>query len=92
MEHQVNDSVLRQFWKEVVQRMGKFESVVTVGMRGDGDEPMSEENNIALLEKIVADQRNIIQDVTGKNPAETPQYGLCIRRSGLLRQRYACAG
>jgi hypothetical protein len=46
---------------------------VTVGMRGDGDEPMSEMANISLLERIVADQRNIIQDVTGKEPAEIPQ-------------------
>ena len=29
-------------------------------MRGDGDMPMSESANIALLEKIVADQRSII--------------------------------
>jgi hypothetical protein len=68
-----NDSVLRQFWKKGIQRMNSYESLVTVGMRGDGDMPMSEESNIALLEKIVKDQRNIIKEVTGKDPSTVPQ-------------------
>ena len=42
-------------------------------MRGDGDEAMEEGTNIALLEKIVKDQRNIITQVTGKRAEETPQ-------------------
>ncbi|HOC26184.1 MAG TPA: glycosyl hydrolase 115 family protein, partial [bacterium] len=45
----------------------------TIGMRGDGDEPMSEEANISLLERIVRDQRQIIAEVTGKPPEKTPQ-------------------
>jgi len=68
-----NEAKLREFWTEGVQRMGTNESVVTIGMRGDGDEPMSETANIALLEKIVADQRKIIAEVTGKQPGEVPQ-------------------
>ncbi len=47
--------------------------VATVGMRGDGDEAMSEGTAIPLLEKIVADQRRIIENVTGRPAAETPQ-------------------
>jgi hypothetical protein len=42
-------------------------------MRGDGDEPMSEESNIKLLEKIISDQRSIISQISGKDAAETPQ-------------------
>ena len=34
-------------------------------MRGDGDMPMTEGSNIALLERIVADQRKILAEVTG---------------------------
>ncbi|MCK4751247.1 MAG: glycosyl hydrolase 115 family protein, partial [Bacteroidales bacterium] len=49
------------------------ESIVSLGMRGDGDEPMTEGTAIALLEKIVKDQRAIIGEVTGKDPSETPQ-------------------
>ncbi|MBC6610012.1 glycosyl hydrolase 115 family protein [Hymenobacter sp. BT507] len=71
--YQTNPDVLRDFWRGGMQRMGTRENVVTIGMRGDGDEPMSEGSNIALLEKIVADQRQIIADVTGKPAEQTPQ-------------------
>ncbi|NML67218.1 glycosyhydrolase [Hymenobacter sp. RP-2-7] len=71
--YQTNDTTLRRFWRQGMQRMGTRENVVTVGMRGDGDEPMSEGSNIALLEKIVADQRQIIADVTHKPADQTPQ-------------------
>ena len=57
--YQTNDSALRSFWKKGIQNMGTHESVVSIGMRGDGDMPMTQGSNIALLEKIVADQRKI---------------------------------
>jgi hypothetical protein len=53
--------------------MGSYESLVTIGMRGDGDEPMSEKANISLLERIVKDQRQILGDVTGKDVSTIPQ-------------------
>lgn len=71
--YQKNETALRDFWKEGIRRMGTNESIVSVGMRGDGDEPMSRESNIALLERIVADQRKIIGELTNKDPSETPQ-------------------
>ena len=71
--YEKNDATLREFWRAGVERMGTRENIVTVGMRGDGDMPMTEGSNIALLEKIVADQRTIISDVTGKPAAATPQ-------------------
>nr|ARK13606.1 glycosyl hydrolase [Fibrella sp. ES10-3-2-2] len=71
--YKTNDSTLRAFWRGSVQRMGTNESILSVGMRGDGDEPMSRETATTLLETIVADQRKIIQDVTGKDAAKTPQ-------------------
>lgn len=71
--YQTNDSVLRAFWKKGIENMGNHESIVTMAMRGDGDMPMSEGSNVALLEKIVHDQREIIENVTGKKASETPQ-------------------
>ena len=68
-----NAVVLRDFWKKGIENMDSHESIVTIGMRGDGDMPMTEGSNIALLERIVRDQRQIIQDVTGKDPSATPQ-------------------
>ena len=68
-----NEQTLREFWTKGIQRMGNRESIVTVGMRGDGDEPMSEGSNIALLERIVKDQRQIIAEQTNKEASKTPQ-------------------
>lgn len=68
-----NDSVLRAFWKKGIENMDHHESIVTIGMRGDGDMPMTKGTAISLLEKIVADQRKIIEEVTGKPAGETPQ-------------------
>ncbi|WP_200978049.1 glycosyl hydrolase 115 family protein [Echinicola sp. 20G] len=71
--YSTNAERLQEFWRTGIERMGNNESIVTLGMRGDGDEPMSEESNIALLEKIVEDQREIIRNVTQKPIEATPQ-------------------
>jgi len=71
--YDTNGQELRDFWKKGIENMGSKETIVTVGMRGDGDMPMTEGSNIALLEKIVNDQRKIIADVTGKDASKTPQ-------------------
>ncbi|HEY0039773.1 MAG TPA: glycosyl hydrolase 115 family protein, partial [Flavisolibacter sp.] len=63
---------LQNFWRGGMQRATN-EKIVSVGMRGDGDEPMSRETATALLEKIVADQRKVIAEVTGKPAEQTPQ-------------------
>jgi len=68
-----NDTILRSFWKMGIENMKQHESIVTIGMRGDGDMPMTQGTATALLEKIVADQREIIRDVTHKPAAATPQ-------------------
>ncbi|MBS1566934.1 MAG: glycosyl hydrolase 115 family protein, partial [Bacteroidetes bacterium] len=67
-----NADTLRAFWKKGIENMGRHESIVTVGMRGDGDKPMTQGTATALLEQIVADQRKIIEDVTHKPAAQTP--------------------
>ena len=68
-----NAKVLREFWKDGIERAKDWEKVVTIGMRGDGDEAMSEDTNIELLEQIVKDQRKIIEKVTGKKANNTLQ-------------------
>lgn len=68
-----NAQGLRDFWTSGIERAKNWESAITIGMRGDGDEPMSEGANITLLENIVKDQRKIIEKVTGKKAQETPQ-------------------
>lgn len=68
-----NESVLRDFWQTGIKNMQDHESLVTIGMRGDGDEPMTAGTATELLERIVKDQREIIANTTGKPAAETPQ-------------------
>ncbi|HEU0276622.1 MAG TPA: glycosyl hydrolase 115 family protein [Rhodanobacteraceae bacterium] len=68
-----NAKALRAFWRGGIERMGRRESIVTIGMRGDGDKPMAPGIEIGLLERIVADQRRIIADVTGRPASAVPQ-------------------
>ncbi|GAB3982484.1 hypothetical protein GCM10028806_54270 [Spirosoma terrae] len=70
--YESNKEKLQQFWRDGIKRATN-EKIVSIGMRGDGDEPMSRETATSLLERIVADQRTIISDVTGKPASETPQ-------------------
>ncbi|WP_426277755.1 glycosyl hydrolase 115 family protein [Chryseobacterium sp. S-02] len=72
-DYSKNKKVLDEFWKKGMERSKNWEKLVTIGMRGDGDEAMGEGTNISLLEKIVKDQRKIISDVTGKRAGKTPQ-------------------
>jgi hypothetical protein len=72
-DYSKNGAVLRDFWRTGIERCKDWESVITVGMRGDGDEPMTENANIELLQNIVKDQRRIITEVTKRNAEETPQ-------------------
>jgi hypothetical protein len=72
-DYNKNEKKLAEFWRGGIERNKNFETLVTIGMRGDGDEPMSKKNNISLLEKIVKDQRKIISQVTGQKAEKIPQ-------------------
>lgn len=72
-DYSKNEKGLKEFWRGGVQRTKNWENLITIAMRGDGDEPMSEDQNMGLLEKIVKDQRKIIEEVTGKKAEHTPQ-------------------
>jgi hypothetical protein len=75
--YNTNSAVLRVFWEEGIQRNKNYESIATIGMRGDGDLPMAAADdmpaNIALLEKVVADQRAILAKDVNPNLSEVPQ-------------------
>lgn len=68
-----NQATIDRFFREGIGRMRGTEDIVTIGMRGDGDEAMDEGTNTKLLEKIVRNQRRIIREVTGRKADETPQ-------------------
>ncbi|MDP2037552.1 MAG: glycosyl hydrolase 115 family protein, partial [Ignavibacteria bacterium] len=66
-DYSKNAENLREFWKEGIRRTKDYEKVITLAMRGDGDEAMNEDANISLLQKVVEDQRKIISEVTQKD-------------------------
>ncbi len=72
-DYSKNDAVLREFWRGGVERAKNYETIMSLGMRGDGDQAMSEQTNVALLERIVADQRKILSDVLAKPLPAIPQ-------------------
>jgi hypothetical protein len=73
-DYSVNSDKLYQFWQAGAERHKSLESIFTLGMRGQADEPMGESENIALLEKIVADQRQILSNTFGKDKlTQVPQ-------------------
>ena len=71
--YEKNPAALRAFWKEGLERNKPCENIITIAMRGKIDTPMSESANIALLERIVADQRGLITEVMQTNAASVPQ-------------------
>ena len=71
--YQKNQQKLDQFFREGIERMKGTEDMVTIGMRGDGDEAMSAEADTKLLQTIVENQRKIIKDVTKKPANKTTQ-------------------
>lgn len=68
-----NQKTLDEFFIKGIKRMKGTEDVVTIGMRGDGDEAMSAEADVKLLERIIRNQRKIIAKHTGRPASETPQ-------------------
>lgn len=71
--YNTNQKVLDKFFRDGIERMNGTEDIITLGMRGDGDEAMSADADVKLLKRIIANQRAIIKSVTGKPAKETPQ-------------------
>ncbi|MBN2520432.1 MAG: glycosyl hydrolase 115 family protein [Bacteroidales bacterium] len=73
-EYSTNSENLYNFWVDGAKRNKNYESIYTLGMRGQEDKPMSEGENIELLERIVRDQREILTNVfTDRDITEIPQ-------------------
>ncbi|KAI0354264.1 hypothetical protein OH77DRAFT_1426329 [Trametes cingulata] len=61
-DYSANAQAIYDFWVQGAQRAKPYENMWTVGMRGNV--PLEGEgNNIELLEKVVADQRQILMNV-----------------------------
>ena len=68
-----NHDEMMDFWRGGVERAKGWETMYTVGMRGDGDEAMEDKASVRLMEQIVKEQRQLLEQVTGKKAADIPQ-------------------
>ena len=68
-----NKQNLDRFFREGIERMKGTDDIVTIGMRGDGDEAMGKGTDTKLLESIIDNQRRIIKELTKRPAKETPQ-------------------
>ena len=83
-DYTTNQKVIDNFFREGMKRAKDTEDLITIGMRGDGDTAMGAKEGhddefvpddaatIRLLEGIIANQRKIIKEETGK-PANKRQ-------------------
>lgn len=69
-EYSTNGENLREFWREGPKRHKNYDSIYTLGMRGQEDTAMAEGQNVELLERIVNDQRKILAEVFDDRPLE----------------------
>ncbi len=86
----VNKERVDKFFREGMERNRRYDNLVTIGMRGDGDVAMGngdDEENMATLTKVIEGQRKIIKDVYGREDA-VPQLWAVFTEV----QRYYDAG
>ena len=71
--YSTNEKKIDEFWRAGMERDKSYEEIVTLGMRGVNDTPMSASANTELLEKIVADQRQILKETVNPDLEKVPQ-------------------
>lgn len=83
----VNADNITAFWKEGVERAKPYETLYTVGMRGNGDEPLSAGESIGLLENIISVQRGLLTNAyPNTNVTKIPQVW-CLCKSLILDRK-----
>ena len=73
-----NKNGLLKYWEDALKRSGKYEKIITIGMRGERDSSMLGDNsslkeNIDLLKDIIKNQRELIKKHVNPNINEVPQ-------------------
>ena len=66
-DYRSNPEGLCNYWKDALEARGRYENMITIGMRGEYDSALLGEDspaadNIALLKEIITAQRQLIQD------------------------------
>jgi hypothetical protein len=76
-DYLTNRDEIQRYWERRIEANGRYENLYTLGMRGKDDEPIysagTQTEKIALLERIIADQREILKRHVDSDPAKVPQ-------------------
>jgi hypothetical protein len=68
-----NKEGLLKYWEDGLKRSGKYEKIITIGMRGERDSKMlgdksTVKDNVDLLKDIIKNQRRLIREYAGESP------------------------
>ncbi|MDO4307427.1 MAG: glycosyl hydrolase 115 family protein [Eubacteriales bacterium] len=71
-----NKEGLLHYWEDGLKRSGKFENIITIGMRGERDStmegPQTTEEHIALLKDIITEQKRLIRHCIKRENGDVP--------------------
>lgn len=73
-----NEQGLINYWRDALKRSGKYENLITIGMRGERDSSMlgedaTVEENVNLLKDIIRKQRQLIKENVNEDLEKVPQ-------------------
>lgn len=73
-----NEEGITRFWADGLKRSGRFENVITVGMRGEADTAIMGEgatfaDNIGLLRDVIRTQNRLIQEHVNPDLEQVPR-------------------
>ena len=73
-----NEQGLLKYWEDALKRSGKYDNLITIGMRGERDTSMLGENatveeNVNLLKDIIRKQRQLIKENVNEDLSQAPQ-------------------
>lgn len=73
-----NEKGITRFWEDGLKRSGKFENVITVGMRGEADTAImgreaTLKDNIDLLRKVLKTQNRLIRENVNEDLEKVPR-------------------
>lgn len=73
-----NEQGLLNYWEDALKRSGRYENVITIGMRGERDSSMLGDNatvaeNVNLLKDIIKKQRQLIRENVNQDLSRVPQ-------------------
>lgn len=76
--YDTNATVIKNLFTKRAKETAKFESIYTTGMRGEHDSPMivgedDTDAQVSLLERVITDQRAILEKEIKKDPKTIPQ-------------------